>query len=356
MTINNIRKTDSPRRTQRTQRKPETLTPSVSSVSSVVKIFLLSLCVLCGDLPRLSAQTPARTQAALPDSTSNLPVQKIGIDDLIGISVYDSPELTRTVRVASDGAIRLPMVKVRIPVVGLLPADVEAAIAAQLTKEQILVDPIVTVSVVESRSRPIVVSGAVKSPITFQASGQTTLLDAIARAGGLALEAGPEILVSKVQTGPDGKTATLTQRITVKALIDAADPELNLQLEGGEQIRVPEAGRVYVVGNVRKPGAFIIHDSAETSVLRVLALSEGLEKFAAKEAYIYRREQGPAGKNEIPIELEKIMQRKAPDVPLQANDVLYIPDNKGRRSFARIMESVAAIGGGAAVASIYLMR
>jgi len=315
--------------------------------------LLLILGVLC--LPAVG-QTSSRLVAALPDSTSNLPLQKMGIDDLIGITVYDSPELTRTVRVAADGTIRLPMVKARIPVAGLLPSDVETVIAAQLTKEEVLVDPIVTVSVVESRSRPIVVSGAVKKPITFQASSQTSLLDALARAEGLDTDCGPEILVSKVQTGPDGKTSTLTRRISVKALIDAADPELNLQLQGGEQIRVPEAGRVYVVGNVRKPGAFVIHDASETSVLRVLALSEGLEKFAAKEAYIYRREQGPAGKNEIPIELEKIMQRKAPDVPLQANDVLYIPDNKNSRSFARIMESVAAIGGGAAIASIYLAR
>jgi protein involved in polysaccharide export with SLBB domain len=89
---------------------------------------------------------------------------------------------------------RFSLVKTRIAVVGLLPADVEAAIAAQLTKDQILVDPIVIVSVVESRSRPIVVSGAVKKPITFQASGQTTLLDAIARAEGLSLEAGPDPL------------------------------------------------------------------------------------------------------------------------------------------------------------------
>jgi len=248
------------------------------------------------------------------------------------------------------------MVKVRIPVTGLLPSEAESAIATELVKEEILVDPIVTVSLVESRSRPIVVSGAVKTPVTFQASGEVSLLDALARAGGLAEDAGPEILVSRTLPGPDGKPATLTQRIAVKALIDAADPELNVKLGGGEQIRVPEAGRVYVVGNVKKPGAFPMRDASETSILRVLALSEGLEKFASKEAYIYRREGATGGKNEIPVDLDKIMQRKSPDVPLQANDILYIPDNKGKRSFARVMETVVAIGGGAAVASIYVMR
>ncbi len=302
------------------------------------------------------SQTSNRPTAALPDYTSNLPIQKIGVDDLVGISVYDSPELTRTVRVGADGTIRLPMVKAHIPVMNLFPAEVEAAVAAELRVEKILVDPIVAVSVVESRSRPIVVSGAVKMPITFQASSQTSLLDALARAEGLAPEAGPEILVTKTDTGSDGKTSTLTRRISIKALIDASDPELNLPLQGGEQIRVPEAGRVYIVGCVKKPGAFVIHDASETSVLRVLALSEGLEKFAGKEAYIYRREQMPSGKKEIAIELDKILRRKAPDVPLQANDVLYIPENKGKRSWARVMESVIAIGGGAAVASVYVAR
>ena len=301
-------------------------------------------------------QIQSRPVTNVFDSAANIPVQKIGIDDLIGVSVYDSPELTRTVRVAADGAIRLPMLKAPIPVVGLLPYDAETVIAERLTREQVMVEPIVTVSLVESRSRPIVVSGAVRRPISFQASNQTNLLDALARAEGLSPEAGPEVLITRTRTESDGTTALLTQRIPVKALIEASDPEVNLPLQGGEQITVPEAGRVYVVGNVKKPGAFVIHDASETSVLRVLALSEGLERFAAKQAYIYRREQGPAGKNEIPIELEKIMQRKAPDVPLQANDVLYVPDNQGKRNLARVMESVAAIGGGAAIAAIYVTR
>lgn len=298
------------------------------------------------------AQVPARqpSVANLSDSSSNLPVQKIGIDDLIGISTYDSPELTRTVRVGTDGTIRLPMIKARIPVVGLLPSEAESAIAAELVKDQVLVDPIVTVSLVESRSRPIVVSGAVKKPITFQASGDVTLLDALARAEGLALEAGPEILISKIQRGPDGQPVTFTQRIAVKALIDHADPELNLRLRGGEQIRVPEAGRVYVVGNVKKPGAFVIHDASETTVLRAISLSEGLLPFTAENAYIYRTEGGSAGKNQIPIDLKKILDRKAPDVALLPNDVLFIADRSGRRGLIHALE---IIGGGAGGAAIY---
>src|SRR6266498_2101497 len=153
------------------------------------------------------AQQQAPRQAAVATSfgDSNLPLQKIGPEDLIGISVYDAPELTRTVRVGTDGTIRLPMLKQRIKVAGMFPTDVETAIGEALKNEDIFVDPVVTVSIVEYRSRPINVVGAVKAPLTFQAAGTVTLLDALSRAGGLADDAGSVILVSVSRPGEDGK-------------------------------------------------------------------------------------------------------------------------------------------------------
>lgn len=302
----------------------------------------------------LWAQRPAPAGGGLADTTS-LPVQKIGPDDLIGLSVYDSPELTRNIRVSNDGTIRLPLLRQRLSVAGLWPAEVETAVANALRQEGVMVEPVVTVNVAEYRSRPIKVVGAVKHPVTFQAFGETTLLDAISRAEGLSDDAGPEILVSKVQTGEDGKSRTLVQRIPVKVLIDAADPDSNLQLQGGEEIRVPDAGRIYVVGNVKKPGAFPIKDSSETSVMRLLALSEGLLAYSSKTAYIYRKEAS-GGKNEIPIDLEKIVQRKAPDVSLVANDVLYIPDRTGRKTVMTTLEKSLPLGAAATSALIWAIR
>ena len=124
-------------------------------------------------------------------------------------------------------------------------------------------DPFVTVTVAEYNSHPISVAGAVKQPLTFQATGPVTLLEAITRAGGLAPEAGPEILVTRTQPGPDGAPTALVQRILVKGLIDAADPALNV-LTGGEEIRVPESGKVYVIGNVKMPGAYPMGDGTES--------------------------------------------------------------------------------------------
>jgi len=301
---------------------------------------LLSVLLL---IPTLFAQN---RQPSMDDvGRANLPQQTIGANDLIAVSVYDAPELTRTVRVESDGVIRLPLLKKSIEAAGLLPKDLEAGIADSLKEEEILIDPIVKVTVVEYYSRPISVAGAVRRPLTFQATGNVTLLEALSRAEGLSPDAGQEILVSRAEQP--------VRRIPVRALIDAADKDMNLRLYGGEEVRVPEASKIYVVGNVRKPGAFPVRDSADTSVLKLLALAEGLAPYAAKLAYIYRRAPDGASKNEIEIALDSIMKRKSPDVPLQADDILYIPDNTGRRATMSAIEKVLLLGGSLGSAAVY---
>jgi len=294
----------------------------------------------------------AQVRPAPENVNANLPAQRLGANDLVAVSVYDAPELTRTVRVGADGFIRLPILKERIKAEGLMPSELEGAIASALVAAQLIVDPFVTVTIAEYNSRPISVAGAVKQPLTFQAAGPVTLLEALTRAGGLAPEAGPEILVSHAQTADDGSATALVQRVLVKGLIDAADPTLNISLIGGEEIRVPEVGRVYVIGNVKKPGAFSVQGGVESTVLKMLALSEGLMPYASKDAYIYRREAN-GNKSEIRVPLNDIMQRKAPDTTLLANDILYVPDNKGRRMTLGVLEKVMVFGAGASSALIY---
>jgi len=286
----------------------------------------------------------------------NLPVQRIGRDDLLGVTVYDSPELTRTIRVGSEGEIRLPMVSQHIKAAGLYPAELERAITAALTEENVLVDPIVTVSVVEYRSRPILVAGAVKNPITFQATGNITLLDAISQAQGLTENAGAEILIRRPAVDGDEGTSLPLQRIPVRELLDGADSSLNFALQGGEEIRVPEAGRVFVLGNVKKPGAFLITNGSESSVMKAIALSEGLDNFSGHKAYIYRMEGGAGGRSEIPIELKKIMNRSTPDVPLLANDILYIPDAAGLKASMKVLGASVGVGAAISSALIYSSR
>jgi len=308
-----------------------------------MRVFGGLLLTLALNLPGL-AQIPtvlARPPVSVEPATTNLPAQRIGPDDLIGLSVYDSPEFTRTIRIGPDGSLRLPMLKNRIKADGLMPSELEHVIAAALVKEELLVDPFVTVTVAEYHSRPISVVGAVRKPTTFQAIGSVTLIDAITRAEGLNDEAAGEILVSRTDVSGN---RTLEQRIPYRQLIDAADPSLNLRLTGGEEIRVPTVTRVYVIGNVKKPGAFPITDNGAMTVLKAVALSEGLSPYANKIAYIERTSEGAGEKSEVMVELRKILDRKAPDVDLQPKDILYIPDNTGRRLTAGVLERLAGFG------------
>jgi polysaccharide export outer membrane protein len=297
-------------------------------------------------LASAAAFAQLRVQPMEDASKNNLPSQKLGIDDLVAVSVYDAPELTRTVRVEADGAIHLPLLTNGVQAAGLFAHDVEASLVEALESEQILVDPVVKVTVAEYHSRPISVMGAVRKPLTFQAVGTVTLLDALARAEGLSPDAGTEVLVSRPQASPDARgevSATLLERIPLNRLLKDADPAVNYQLHGGEEIRVPEAGKIFVLGNVKKPGAFPVHDAGDNSILKMVALSEGVLPYASKQAYIYRREAG-GNKREIPVELDKILQRKAPDVALQVDDILYIPDNKSRRNAVNIIDRITSFG------------
>ncbi len=290
-------------------------------------------CLLLGLLPLLAA-AQVRPNLMEEVGRANLPAQKLGVDDLVAVSVYDAPELTRTVRVEPDGAIHMPLLKYGIAAVGLFPGQLETNIADALQTGEILVDPVVKVTVVEYHSRPISVMGAVKKPLTFQAVGTVTLLDALAEAEGLTNDAGTEILLTR---------GDAVERIPVKRLLKDADPAVNFTLHGGEEIRVPEAGKIFVVGNVHKPGAFPVRDASDNSVLKMVALSEGLLPYASKTAYVYRRNSSGV-KQEIPVELEKIMERKASDVPMQADDTLYIPDNKNRRAAMNVIDRITNFG------------
>jgi polysaccharide export outer membrane protein len=290
----------------------------------------------------------AQQKASEPPGANDLaqPSGRIGPDDLIAITVYDAPDLSRKLRVSGDGTIRLPLVPEPVHAAGLTPEELEKAVASAFRNGQILVQPSVAVSVLQYTSRPISVAGAVRHPLTFDASGKVTLLNAITKAEGLTPEAGPEIVLST--PAPAGGTPGV-QHIRVKELMDGSHPELNVSLQGGEEVRVSEAPKIFVMGNVKKPGSYTVQDSVDMTVLKVLALAGGDLPFTQKQAYIYR--QAPDGKNktEIPFNLRQVLDRKAPDVALSPNDLLYVLDNKSRRLTLGTLDRLA--GYGAATAS-----
>lgn len=272
-----------------------------------------------------------------------LPSQKLGPGDLLALSVSDCPDLTRTFRVNSAGLLKLQLLKEPIVATGKEPGEIEDEVQRALIKDEILVQPVVSVSVVEYRSVPVSVAGAVRKPVTFQAVGVIHLIDALNKAEGLAPDAGAQVLVSRPKGGANGEPA-LVQRISLNSLLREADPAANVRLYGGEEISVPAAGKVYIVGNIKKPGVYSIQDNDDNSVMTFLAQSEGALAFSSKRAFIYRREAGKSDRVEIPVQLSEILDRKGMDFPLQANDILYIPEDKRRKLTASIIERIVGFG------------
>ncbi len=101
---------------------------------------------------------------------------------------------------------------------------------------------------------------------------------------------------------------------------------------------------MYVIGNVKKTGAFPVSDGNDATVLKMIAMTEGLLPYTNREAFIYRREAGKGERSEITIQLSRILAHKSPDVALQSNDILYVPDSHGKRLSADTAKLLAEFG------------
>jgi polysaccharide export outer membrane protein len=311
---------------------------------SLVLILLISIGALG---QRLSAPQTGSAVPAMPSAAAgaNLPFQPLGPADLVRVTVTDAPELTQTFRIDQHGNLNLPLLPEPLHAAGLLPDQLRDQLSSALRSQHLLVNPVVDVAVVEYRSRDVIVGGAVKTPATVQDVGNLHLIEAISQAGGLLPEAGPDITVER----PDGSS----QRIAVRSLYDGQHPELNVALSAGSRVRVPTCDRVYVVGNVKKPGAFPFLDTQDTTVLQLIALSGGLDSFSRNKAYIYRLVAGNTQKTEIEVPLRRILDRKAADVNLAPNDILYVPTNGKLKASASVLNHVTGMGNTAVSAAIW---
>jgi polysaccharide export outer membrane protein len=334
--------------------------PLVRIREFLMRCFAIPLLAIAisSSIPVFSQQTAGNQNAGTTPAADSAPPfeERLGVGDVIGVSVYESPDLTRNVRIDPNGDIRLPFVRQHIHAAGLTSDELESAIAAALVEEQLMIAPIVSVSVAESHSRPITVLGAVKAPTSLDAPGTMTLLEAILKAGGLSDTAGTEIEVSHPSTSADGRTVNLTERIPVRPLMDGSDPAVNIKLSGGETVRVLENARIFIVGNVIHPGPVPAGGVSDNTVLKAITLAGGLDSFTSRTAYIYRTEAGNGEKNRIPIPIKKIMTFKAPDVPLYGGDMLYVPSATGQRFSSKALAATLGVGLGVAALVIYIVR
>jgi polysaccharide export outer membrane protein len=107
---------------------------------------------------------------------------------------------------------------------------------------------------------------------------------------------------------------------------------------------------VYVIGAVRKPGGFLLHERERMSVLQALSLAEGFgETPAPQNSRILRADAGTMGRREINVDLQKVLAGKAENVALQPNDILLVPTSTGKKVGLRAVEAVLQVATGIAI-------
>ena len=286
------------------------------------------------------------------ESAPNAPVRNppppppslpISFGDLIQVTVFDSPELSGALRVNSKGEVVLPLggaVKVK----GLTAAEAGAAIAAQLKENGILLEPHVTVLILEYQTQGVTVSGEVKSPGVYPLLANRTVLDMIALAGGLNENAGKIATVFHRDTPGDVRQVPLN----VSVQTPGSATEGSVEVLPGDTVSVSRSGVVYILGDVGRPGGFLVEHNDRLSVLQALALAQGTNQTASLGATRLMRKASD-GRVEIELDLKKILKGEGSDLLMADGDILYVPVSNKKVYSLRALEAMIGIGTGVAI-------
>lgn len=295
---------------------------------------------------------------------------RIGANDLVEINIFEAPELNRSLRVSAGGEISMPLLGA-IPAASLTARQLEAFLEYRL--RGYMKDPRVGVFVSSIESHPVSVVGAVKKPGVFQLRAPKSVIEMLSLAEGISDTAGDDVLVMRgasmefapssphdpgpplaappsapsgavpVQPAiPAGQPAAAPQtiRLNLKDLLESGDPRYNVPVYPGDIVKVTRAGIVYVVGEVKKPGGFVLKSDEKMSVLKAIALAEGLTPISSKSrTRILRGDAAGGHQQEIPIDLAKIFDGKAPDPGLLPADIVFVPRSGGKSVLSRGSEA-----------------
>lgn len=276
------------------------------------------------------------TASAIPAPTEAPPEYRVGAGDVLGITVYNMTELNRTAVVGSDGALFLSYFSHPVKVNGQTAQEIGQDIAARLKTLQIVLYPQVSVAVIRVESKPVVVGGDVGTPQVLQEIRPFTLQEALMLAGGPRSNAGDTVLVTR--TNQSG--VRVSYDLELSKVLAGTNARSNIEIKPGDTIQVLPGQKVFVAGAVKKPGAFDVGRGQPLTVAKLMALSGGW-KTASDPAKAVIVREGPNGQRQtVPVNLKKIMARKANDVTLEANDLLYVPGSAGKTVGLAVVKGV----------------
>ena len=227
---------------------------------------------------------------------------------------------------------------------GLTTGQAEALIASKLKGGNYLLAPQVSVIIREYSTQGVSVLGEVKTPGVYGVAGGQSLLDVLAAAGGTTPVAGAEITI---QRASDGSTLSVVLSKDAHHWLSS-----NVRLYPGDKVIIPRAGLVYVLGDVGRPGGFVMQNDGKITLLQALAMAGGTTPTSRMNGARLLR-KGSSGYTDIHIELNKMLKGQEVDVQLQAEDIVYVPGSAIKSLFARTAPAVLAATSGAASAAVY---
>src|SRR5258706_12212494 len=297
------------------------------------RFYLQSLCLLVFGLfsLHLLAQTPVPGDAPPLQPAKDAPspeppraiagsTAKLGAGDLIELSVYGVPDLNTKVRVGNGGDVYLPLIDY-VHVADLTVDEAQELIQNRLEDGGFVRNPHVSIFVNESASQAVNMMGEVNRPGAYPVVGDRHLFDLISAAGGLTERAGRNVTIIHRQNSDQKVELHLPSSL-------ADDTQNNVEITPGDTVIVSRAGIIYVVGDVAHPSGFMVEDNALT-VLKALALAGGSTRTSSLNGAKILR-QTPSGVQQIPVQLKKVLQAKATDMPMVRGDVLFVPGSAAK--------------------------
>jgi polysaccharide export outer membrane protein len=234
----------------------------------------------------------------------------VGPQDVLTITSYDQADLSGKFTIEADGTFTFPLIG-RFKAGGLTLRQVEDGLKKRLKDEGYFRNPQVTVAVETYKSQRIFIVGEVRTPGTYPLSGNMNLVEALARAGSTLPTASAEAVIvhaSDTATGPTLPTSQDADNIVRVDLHDLQQGVFsqNTVLRDGDTIFIPRAESVYVFGQVKSPGAYVLQQR-NTSVLQALSLAGGVtDRGSTGRIQIIRIVNGE--KKEIGVKLADVVK------------------------------------------------
>jgi polysaccharide biosynthesis/export protein len=296
-------------------------------------------------------QTPAAGDAKPIDKANEQADQpqtsaiKLGPGDLVEVGVYGVPELTTKARVSNDGDLYLPLIDY-VHVGDLSLEESQKLIEKRLDDGGFVKNPHVTIFVNDYASQGVTLLGEIGKPGIYPVLGDRKLFDLFSAAGGLTDRASRTVSITRRNHPEKPELVHLARNLTDK-------PDSNVRVWPGDTIEIFRAPIVYIVGDVGRPSGLLV-DNGSLTVLQAVALAGGPNRTAKLNGVrIIRKDNGPNGMTETIVPLKKMLQAKAPDVPLQANDILFVPVSGAKVATARVVETAMALTTAVAIYAVH---